>query len=86
MDLKANAKIVHDYFINPNTSVITVTFRDALGLELGTIEIEEARFRPFIEALHIVSKELYGEYSQGIQKQTTSFAVNDLLATTEFFS
>ena len=84
MDLTGQSKLTHTYAVNPNTSRVTVTFLDTDENILGSIEIEEARFRPLMEALYSVSKEMYDEFAPNIQDHRTMCKINSGVSITEF--
>lgn len=57
MDLtsQSSIKITHD--VDPDTNVVTITLLDSLDGELGTIEIENIKYRAFMRALETFATE-----------------------------
>lgn len=84
MDLSGQSKINHEYSVDNQTGVATVTFKDDSDNVLGTVQIEEMRLRAFIESLAFVQKEFYGDLTQNLQEAKTTLRVNEDKAVTEF--
>jgi len=84
IDLKAQATIKHEYSFSSGN--IKITFKDSLDTILGTVEIEEVRFRPLMNTLNSLANEIYDAYAENIQRVRTSFDKNAGEAITEFFS
>jgi hypothetical protein len=85
IDLTGQTRIKHEYEVHAITKVLTITFKDASDVVLGTIEIEEARYRPFMDALGTVSRQLYDEYAQGIRDHRSSLRILTKEGQTDFF-
>lgn len=84
IDLTGQATIKHDYSFSAGN--IKVTFKDASDTILGTVEIEEVRFRPLMQILKTISEQIYDEYAQNIQRSRTTFNKNEGAARTELFT
>lgn len=72
IDLTSQDTIKHEYEVHVITKVLTITFKDASDTIIGTIEIEEARYRPLLDALNTAAKQLYDDFAQGIQDHRSS--------------
>jgi hypothetical protein len=57
MDLTDKPKIRLFYELDEDTNILTITFKDDLDVELGTIEIENSKYRSFMKALALMSEE-----------------------------
>lgn len=85
MDFTGINTIKHEYSLNVLTGVITITFKDGSDVEIGTMTIEKAKYRPFMEVLHTMSREFYGEYSTGLLRTSSNLYLNDGKAVSNFF-
>ena len=84
IDLTGQATIKHEYSFSAGN--IKVTFKDASDTILGSIEIEEVRFRPLMQILKSISEEFYDEFALYIQRSRSSFNKNEKIAITELFT
>lgn len=78
MDLTTQNNIKVFFNIDENTQVTTVTFKDSMDVTLGEIAIETVRFRPFIDGVLNVTKELFPSHDNTIQKYRSRFEINTL--------
>ena len=84
INLTGQPTIKHEYSFSSGN--ITVTFKDASDTVLGSIEIEEVRFRPLMQVLKSISEEVYDDFALYIQRSRSNFNKNERIATTEFFA
>ena len=84
IDLTGQATLKHEYSFAAGN--IKVTFKDASDTILGSIEVEEVRFRPLMQILKGISEEFYDEFALYIQRSRSNFNKNEKTATTEFFA
>jgi len=57
MDLKDKSIVRTFYDLNEDTNILTITFKDELDVGIGTIEIENTKYRSLMRALALMSEE-----------------------------
>ena len=85
IDLTGQDTIKHEYEVHFLTKVLKVTFKDSADTVLGTIEIEEAKYRPLLDALRTVANQMYDDWAEGIQRHRSSFRILDKKGETVLF-
>jgi len=84
IDLTGQATVKHSYSFSGGD--ITITFKDSSDVVLGSITVEEVRFRPLMQVLKTNAEQLYNDFAQNIQRSRSTFDVNAGEARTELFS
>lgn len=85
IDLTGQNTIKHEYSVHSITRVLTVTFKDSGDTVLGTIEIEEAKYRPLIDALRTAANQMYDDWAEGILRHRSSFRILERKGETSLF-
>lgn len=87
IDLTGKNKIQHDYVVDEQTGEVTITLTDYAPLTpvvLGEVKIEAGRLRAFVDAMSLVTHEIFGDLTSGLQKCKTVFDKQQNAAKTEF--
>lgn len=82
MDLTGQAGFKIEYSIDDLSGNFVVTFKTPNGLStLGTIEIEELKFRAMMESLAEDAKAMYDDLTPGLERRRTVFDKNNKVST-----
>jgi len=85
IDFTGYADVLVSFVFDDLSSSVTVTFKDSTGVTtIGEIKLDQARFRPFAEALLTTAKTYYDDLSQTTQGYRMVFDVNQNSATVAF--
>lgn len=57
MDLTSQTTIRTSYEVDPDTNILTITLKDGSNVELGTIVIENIKYRSLMRAMEVMASE-----------------------------
>lgn len=57
MDLTDKPTIKTAYEVDPDTNILTITFKDSADVEIGTLVIENVKYKSLMAALQLIASD-----------------------------